>query len=123
QTAVYRRLLHSRVRELLRVGDEGAANSVALAIEQSHGSHSAGRVALVGAGPGDPDLLTFKARELLADADYVLHDALIAPRALALCGQTARIENVGKRAGMNNPRQDDINARLIELARAGHAVV
>ncbi len=123
QTTVYRRLLHSRVSELLRAGEEGAANEVALAIEQSRGSRSAGRVALVGAGPGDPDLLTFRARELLADADYVLHDALIAPRALALCGETTRLENVGKRAGMKNPRQDDINARMIELARAGYSVV
>jgi len=123
QATVYRRLLHSRVRELLRAGDEGAANEVALAIEQSHGSRSAGGVALVGAGPGDPDLQTFRARELLGDADYVLHDALIAPQALALCGDTARLENVGKRAGLNNPSQDDINARMIELARAGHAVV
>jgi uroporphyrin-III C-methyltransferase/precorrin-2 dehydrogenase/sirohydrochlorin ferrochelatase len=123
QTTVYRRLLHSRVRELLRAGEERAANEVALAIEQSHGSRSAGGVALVGAGPGDPDLLTFRARELLADADYVLHDALIAPRALALCGEAARLENVGKRAGLNNPRQEHINARMIELARAGHAVV
>src|SRR5712691_11652509 len=123
QATVYRRLLHSRVRELLRAGDEGAANEVALAIEQSHGSRPAGGVALVGAGPGDPDLQTFRARELLGDADYVLHDALIAPQALALCGDTARLENVGKRAGLNNPSQDDINARMIELARAGHAVV
>ncbi len=123
QTTVYRRLLRSRVRELLRAGEDRVANEVALAIEQSYGSRSVGRVALVGAGPGDPDLLTFRARELLADADYVLHDALIAPLALALCGETVRLENVGKRAGMNNPRQDEINARMIELARAGHAVV
>jgi uroporphyrin-III C-methyltransferase len=80
-------------------------------------------VALVGAGPGDPDLLTFKARELLADADYVLYDALIAPETLALCGPDTRLEDVGKRAGLENPRQEDITARLIELAQAGNAVV
>jgi len=123
QTTVYRRLLQSRVRELLRDGKERDANEMAIGIEQSHGSGSAGRVALVGSGPGDPDLLTIRARELLADADYVLHDALIAPLTFALCGETARLEDVGKRAGMNNPRQDDINARMIELASAGHAVV
>ena len=123
QTAVYRRLLHSRARELLRARNGREANELVLAIEQSYGSRPAGRVALVGAGPGDPDLLTFRARELLADADYVLHDALIAPEALALCGESARLEDVGKRAGMDNPRQDDINARMIELARAGHDVV
>jgi len=123
QTAVYRRLLQSRARELLRSGQESEANEVALAIEQSRGSRPAGRVALVGAGPGDPDLLTFRARELLADADYVLHDALIAPRTLALCAASARLEDVGKRAGMNSPRQDAISARMIELARGGHSVV
>jgi uroporphyrin-III C-methyltransferase len=87
------------------------------------GATGPGRVALVGAGPGDPDLLTFKARELLADADYVLYDALIAPEVLALCGQDTRLEDVGKRGGLDNPRQEDISARLIELARAGNAVV
>jgi uroporphyrin-III C-methyltransferase len=87
------------------------------------GDKGAGRVALVGGGPGDPDLLTFKARELLADADYVLHDALIASETLALCGPDTRLEDVGKRAGLASPRQEDITARLIELARAGSSVV
>ena len=78
---------------------------------------------LVGAGPGDPDLLTVKARELIGDADYVLHDALIAPETLALCGPDTRLENVGKCGGHASARQANINARLIELARAGHHVV
>ncbi len=64
-----------------------------------------------------------KARELIADADYVLHDALIAPETLALCGPDTRLENVGKRGGRASTRQANINARLIELARAGHQVV
>jgi uroporphyrin-III C-methyltransferase len=59
----------------------------------------------------------------MASADYVLHDALIAPETLRLCGPDARLENVGKRAGHDNPRQEDINARLVELARAGQDVV
>jgi uroporphyrin-III C-methyltransferase len=83
-------------------------------------------VALVGAGPGDPDLLTIKARDLIADADYVLHDALIAPETLALCGPDTRLENVGQRAGRGDhasARQANINARLVELAHAGHQVV
>ena len=62
--------------------------------------------------------------ELVAEADYVLHDALIAPETLALCGPDTRLENVGKRGGREgSARQVTINARLIELARAGHHVV
>jgi len=122
QTRIYRRILNSDVRNLLRRGRPDSAAHLAVAIAQA-GASGAGRVALVGAGPGDPDLLTFKARELLADADYVLHDALISPDTLALCGPDARLEDVGKRAGMDNPSQESITARLIELARAGRSVV
>lgn len=122
QTRIYRRLASSDVRSLLRAGRTADASHLATAISQA-GVKSAGRVALVGAGPGDPDLLAVKARELLADADFVLHDALIAPETLALCGPDARIEDVGKRAGFASPRQEAITARLIELAREGHFVV
>ncbi|OLC27950.1 MAG: uroporphyrinogen-III C-methyltransferase [Actinobacteria bacterium 13_1_20CM_2_65_11] len=122
QTRAYRRIINSDVRRLLKGGRHDEAAHMAVAIAQA-GDSGTGRVALVGAGPGDPDLLTFKARELLADADYVLHDALIAPETLALCGPDARLEDVGKRAGLDNPRQEEITARLIELARAGNAVV
>jgi uroporphyrin-III C-methyltransferase len=80
-------------------------------------------VALVGAGPGDPELMTFRARELIAGADYVLHDALIAQETLALCGPDSRLEDVGKRGGQESSRQENITARLIELARAGNSVV
>jgi uroporphyrin-III C-methyltransferase / precorrin-2 dehydrogenase / sirohydrochlorin ferrochelatase len=123
QTRVYRRLVNSDVRHLLKAGRDVEAQQLALAIEQSHSAPAGGRVALVGAGPGDPELLTAKALDLLASADYVLHDALISPETLALCGPDARLENVGKRAGHDNPRQENINARLVELARSGHDVV
>jgi uroporphyrin-III C-methyltransferase/precorrin-2 dehydrogenase/sirohydrochlorin ferrochelatase len=122
QTRIYRRLLSSDVRSLLRGRRTADANRLAAGIAAARGD-GAGRVALVGAGPGDPDLLTVKARELIADADYVLHDALIAPETLALCGPDTRLENVGKRGGHASTRQANINARLIELARAGHYVV
>ena len=122
QTRVYRRLLSSDVRSLLRARKTAEANRLAAGIAAARGD-GPGRVALVGAGPGDPDLLTMKARELIADADYVLHDALIAPETLALCGPDTRLENVGKRGGHAGTRQANINARLIELAGAGHHVV
>jgi uroporphyrin-III C-methyltransferase/precorrin-2 dehydrogenase/sirohydrochlorin ferrochelatase len=125
QTRVYRRLLNSDVRSLLHARRTPEANRLAGGIAAAQGN-GAGRVALVGAGPGDPDLLTVKARDLIAGADYVLHDALIAPETLALCGPDTRLENVGKRGGRGghaSARQANINARLIELARAGHHVV
>src|SRR4029077_5697735 len=127
QTRVYRRLLNSEVRSLLRAGRVTEAQHLALGIEQSHAIPGQGRVALVGAGPGDPELLTARAIDLMASPDYVLHDPLLspppalpaslsAPATLRLCGPDARLENVGKRAGHDNPRQEDINARLVELA-------
>jgi uroporphyrin-III C-methyltransferase / precorrin-2 dehydrogenase / sirohydrochlorin ferrochelatase len=123
QTRVYRRLLNSDVRSMLRVRRNADANRLAREIAAARGN-GAGRVALVGAGPGDPELMTMRARELVADADYVLHDALIAPGTLALCGPDTRLENVGKRGGREgSARQATINARLIELARAGYHVV
>jgi uroporphyrin-III C-methyltransferase/precorrin-2 dehydrogenase/sirohydrochlorin ferrochelatase len=122
QTRVYRQLLNSEVRSLLGRGRAAEANRLAEGIAAARGNRE-GRVALVGAGPGDPELMTVKARELIAGADYVLHDALIAPATLALCGPDTRLEDVGKRGGQESARQATITARLIELARAGNAVV
>jgi uroporphyrin-III C-methyltransferase/precorrin-2 dehydrogenase/sirohydrochlorin ferrochelatase len=81
-----------------------------------------GVVALVGAGPGHPDLLTRGAARKLAEADVIVYDALVDPRALALAPRARRIF-VGKRAGRAGARQDVINALLIRLARAGNRVV
>jgi uroporphyrin-III C-methyltransferase len=82
-----------------------------------------GSVWLVGAGPGDPGLLTLHAAHALACADVILHDALVAPEILALAGPAAAFEAVGKRAGRPGPAQLRINQRLIELARAGRRVL
>jgi len=82
-----------------------------------------GSVWLVGAGPGDPGLLTLHAAHALERADVILHDALIAPEILALSGPAPRLEPVGKRAGRPGARQLRINQRLIELARARLRVV
>ena len=82
-----------------------------------------GSVWLVGAGPGDPGLLTLHAAHALAHADVVLHDALVAPEILALAGPAAAFEPVGKRAGRPGPPQLRINQRLIDLARAGLRVL
>ncbi|MGH6943253.1 MAG: uroporphyrinogen-III C-methyltransferase [Geminicoccaceae bacterium] len=78
-----------------------------------------GTVWLVGAGPGDPGLLTLHAARALEAADVILHDALVAPEILALAGPNARLEPAGKRAGRPGTSQLRINQRLIELARQG----
>jgi uroporphyrin-III C-methyltransferase/precorrin-2 dehydrogenase/sirohydrochlorin ferrochelatase len=122
QTRVYKRLLASDVRALLRSGDVAAAQHAAAAIAHTGANHP-GRVALVGAGPGDSELLTVRARELLAVADYVVHDDLVSAETLALCGPDTRLEYAGKRGGRESTRQADITARLIELARDGQFVV
>ncbi len=74
-----------------------------------------GRVWLVGAGPGAADLLTVRAARILADADVVLHDALVTPEILALCPQ-ADLVSVGKRSGQRSTAQALINQQLIECA-------
>jgi uroporphyrin-III C-methyltransferase/precorrin-2 dehydrogenase/sirohydrochlorin ferrochelatase len=119
QSRVYRRLLASDVRALLRAGKTDLAEQRAALLTSTR----PGRVALVGAGPGDPGLLTVKGRDMLADADYVLYDALISPQTLAWCGPQTRLEAVGKRGGDGSTPQGEITARMIELAGAGHFVV
>jgi uroporphyrin-III C-methyltransferase / precorrin-2 dehydrogenase / sirohydrochlorin ferrochelatase len=82
-----------------------------------------GRVDLVGAGPGDPDLLTLKARKALDAADVVIHDRLVTPEILELARREATIIEAGKTGFGPAMQQDDINALMIEHARAGAHVV
>jgi uroporphyrin-III C-methyltransferase len=81
------------------------------------------RVALVGAGPGDPELLTLKAARLLMSADVVLHDSLVDPRVIALANPLADIIDVGKRCGRHSASQETICSLLVQQARAGKRVV
>ena len=81
-----------------------------------------GKVYLVGAGPGDPELLTLRAARVLASADFVLHDALVSAEVLAIVSTQAVLENVGKRCGERAMRQEHIHTRMIELAGAGFIV-
>lgn len=82
-----------------------------------------GKVALVGAGPGDPDLLTLRAARLLAEADIVFHDRLVNPAILALARPEARRVSVGKTPGGPRTEQADIHRLLVDAARAGLRVV
>jgi uroporphyrin-III C-methyltransferase len=84
---------------------------------------STAAVHLVGAGPGDPDLLTVKALRLLQAADVVLHDDLVTQAILDLTAPSAEIVNVGKRCGTKTITQNEINQLMIEHARAGRSVV
>ena len=80
-------------------------------------------VVVIGAGPGDPDLLTVKALRLLQAADVVLHDGLVPQAILALASPIAEVINVGKRCGAKCITQQEINALMIEHARANRSVV
>lgn len=82
-----------------------------------------GKVFLVGAGPGDPELLTLKAAKVLRSADVVLHDELVSAEILALIPSRAKLINVGKRAGQKSASQAEINRLLSEFALLGLQVV
>ena len=82
-----------------------------------------GEVWLVGAGPGDPGLLTLHAANALAQADVIVHDALVNADCLKLARTGAMLEYAGKRGGKPSAKQRDISLRLVELAREGHRVL
>jgi uroporphyrin-III C-methyltransferase len=85
-------------------------------------SHRVGKVYLVGAGPGDPDLLTVRAMRTLGLANVVLHDALVSEEVLALVSPQAKVMNVGKRCGRKSISQEQINDLLVKFASAGQIV-
>ncbi|WBX82833.1 uroporphyrinogen-III C-methyltransferase [Sphingosinicella microcystinivorans] len=82
-----------------------------------------GEVWLVGAGPGDPELLTRKAEALIGAASVIFHDALVSPAVLALAPADARCIPVGKRSGRHSKTQEEINRLLVSAALAGERVV
>lgn len=83
----------------------------------------AGKVWLVGAGPGDPDLLTLRAARLIMQAKLIVHDGLVDPAILALARPTARLISVAKQRSRHTMPQDEINALLVREALAGKEVV
>ena len=106
-------------------GDAHGAQRMAqqLLASASNAPRTAGEVTLVGAGPGDPELLTLKALRALQDADVILHDRLVPPAVLDMARRDARRICVGKAAGGLGSTQAEINALLIENALAGRRVV
>ena len=90
---------------------------------QQSGHAATGSVVLVGAGPGDPELLTLRAVRALQSAEVILFDDLVAPDILDFARREARKMLVGKTGHKVSCRQDDINALMISLAKAGRRVV
>ncbi len=118
-------VLDGRVAELVLAGKEEQAREV-LALSLDEGSESIpkqGEVYLVGAGPGDPDLLTFRALRLMQRADVVLYDRLVSEDVLAMVRRDADMIYVGKHRDLHAMRQEDINATLVKLAKEGKRVL
>lgn len=120
--ALWERFLDSGAAERVLAGDETAAES-ALDALIDHTAAAAGEVYLVGAGPGDPDLLTLRALRLMQQCDVVLYDRLISPAIMELVRRDAERIFVGKKARQHTLPQEDINQQLVRLAREGKRVL
>lgn len=111
-------------RSLIKGGEKGVRASLQTALEAALGNaEPQGRVTIAGAGPGDPDLLTMKARRAIHEGDVIVYDRLVAPEILELARREATFIEVGKVPGGPSWSQDDINAVLTEHASNGAHVV
>ncbi len=117
-------MIEGQAGDAFLAGREADATAMIEAgLKTAGGTAPAGEVWLVGAGPGDPDLLTFKALRLMQHAEVVLYDRLVGPGILDLMRRDARRINVGKSPGNHALRQDEITALMIRLAREGNRVL
>lgn len=123
--AFWRRLLEGPAARLALSGDEAGARRTALSELDAarHRLQPVGIAHIVGAGPGDPDLLTLRAAQLLQEADAILHDALVPQAILNRARRDAEVVPVGKRKGQPSWAQADIEAELVRRVRAGQTVV
>jgi len=120
------RVFAGRIGEMALAGDEiGARRELIRLLDSARHeiAPAVGMVHLVGAGPGDPDLLTMKAHRLLQRADVVVYDRLVSPDVLAMARRDAERIYVGKRSAHHCMSQTEINDCLVSLARAGKSVV
>ena len=121
----FRRLIEGPAGRLALAGDQaGARRAVLTELDSArNGQTPQGIAHIVGAGPGDPDLLTLRAAQLLQEADAILHDDLVPPEVLARARRDAEFVSVGKRKGRPSWAQADIDAELVRRVRAGQTVV
>jgi len=115
-------LLHQLAQRQVCDSESCPSRRLALAPLGKAPDEAGGKVWLVGAGPGDPDLLTVKALRLIQSAHVILHDDLV-PRTILDLGRFAEVINVGKRCGLKNITQEEINTLMLEHARNGRRVV
>ncbi|MGE0255149.1 MAG: siroheme synthase CysG [Alphaproteobacteria bacterium] len=122
---LWERVIAGPIGARVMAGDEAGARERMLALVNgpAAGVDADGFVSLVGAGPGDPELLTLRALRALEAADVVVHDRLVGDEVLALARREARRIDVGKAPGRHTLAQDAIGALLVRLARDGHRVV
>lgn len=121
--AFWRRFFRGDVAAALDKGDVAGARRNAVRLMQGSSSAEPGRVFLVGAGPGAEDLLTLRAHRLLIEADTIVYDALVPQAVVDMGRRDAERISVGKRKGCHTKSQDEINALLVALGRAGKRVV
>jgi uroporphyrin-III C-methyltransferase/precorrin-2 dehydrogenase/sirohydrochlorin ferrochelatase len=116
-------VLEGPVAEKVMAGDEVGAASVLQEMLDSQGNAQAGEVYLVGAGPGDPDLLTFRALRLMQKADVVVYDNLVSKPILEMARRDAERIYVGKKRNDHTLPQEEINELLVRLAKQGQRVL
>ena len=121
--AFYEQLFAGPVAALLRQGRPDDAMAAATQALLMPSDEPTGSVVLVGAGPGDPGLLTLRALRAMNEADVILHDRLVSPEILALARRDAERIETGKQAGNHHTSQAQIHALMLEHARAGRRVV
>lgn len=123
--AFWSRFFFGRGPDALRDGGTGGAEAAleSLFADAGAAGPASGRVVFVGAGPGDPDLLTRKALAALHDADVVIHDRLVSAEILELARREARLIEAGKTGFGQSWLQDDINAEMVRQAAEGQLVV
>ena len=119
----WERVLAGPAAEKALIGDMQGAQAIIEQTLQASVEQAVGEVYLVGGGPGDPDLLTFKALRLMQQADVVLHDRLVSEEVLALCRRDADYIYVGKKRDRHTRPQEEINQLMVSLALEGKRVL
>ncbi len=115
-------VLQGPIAEMVFSGQDRKARHAINEELQNAGSMKTGEVYLVGGGPGDPDLLTFRALRLMQQADVIVHDRLVSQGVLDLCRRDAEMIYVGKERDRHTLQQEGINELLVRLAREGKRV-